>query len=177
MHNPAWSLSPRVALDTHAMRDRDGLNVRHRRFLTVLITPDTSHYLNGTRSYMCVYPASSYDAARSSACDLLARPDIQDAMAKAWTVEQMGGKLKKYVRKLEPDDPKGAAGVVMSYAELTGQLVRKSEVVQLTDEDQQMIQRLVDEKVKLILAQQRQPKAPPVVVEANGNDPVPVSSS
>jgi phage terminase small subunit len=34
--------------------------------------------LNATRAYQSVYPDSSYDAARSSACELLAKPNIRE---------------------------------------------------------------------------------------------------
>ena len=73
-------------------------------------------------------------------------------MAKQWTVEQMGTRLKKYVRKLElKDDLPQSRQTIMDYAKLTGQLVDKSEQVQLSVEDQAMIARLVEERVQALL--------------------------
>ena len=74
-------------------------------------------------------------------------------MAKQWTVEQMGTRLKGYVRKLEAkDDLPQSRQTVMDYAKLTGQLVDKSEQVQLSVEDQAVIARMVEERVAAILA-------------------------
>ena len=62
----------------------------------------------------------------------------------------MGSKLKKCVRNLEKQgDNKGAASVIMNYAELTGQLIRKSET-KVTDaqrdEIRQAVRTLLDMK-------------------------------
>lgn len=38
----------------------------------------TANGFNGTRAYMKIYPDASYDAARGSASDLLANPNIQE---------------------------------------------------------------------------------------------------
>ena len=46
-------------------------NDRHERFAI-----EYAACLNGTQAYMRVYRSSSYDSARSSAADLLAKPSI-----------------------------------------------------------------------------------------------------
>ncbi|WP_124042254.1 terminase small subunit [Clostridium perfringens] len=49
------------------------LNDKQKRFCIEYLKE-----LNGTKSYMEVYPDSSYDAARSSASDLLSNPNVKE---------------------------------------------------------------------------------------------------
>lgn len=57
---------------------------------------------NGTKAYMAAYPASSAKAARSSACDLLAKPNIRERVALLieQRIEETGIEVADVVRKL-----------------------------------------------------------------------------
>ena len=132
------------------MRDADGLTMRQRAFVDALLTPNTREYLNFTRAYLFVYPRSSYAAARSSSCELLTKPNILGAMAKQWNIEQMSARLKRYVSKLEQaDNLPQARQTIMDYAELTGQLIHKSET-KITDADRDDLRGLLREAIAVL---------------------------
>lgn len=54
------------------MRKENELKPEHKIFAEQYVID-----WNGTRSYQVAYPESSYESARSSACDLLTKPNIQ----------------------------------------------------------------------------------------------------
>lgn len=54
------------------------LNPKQERFVEEYLV-----HLNATQAYMRAYPDSSPEAARTSACDLLANPKVQEAVAEA----------------------------------------------------------------------------------------------
>jgi hypothetical protein len=130
----------------------DELSLRHQVFINLLTTPKTPTYLNLTRSYMGVYPRSSYNAARAHAVRLVSKGNIREAMVKQLSIDQMGNKLKKYLRAFEKgENLQEARKTIMDYAELTGQLVRKSET-KIDDVQRHEIRSAVKE----IMAQRRQ---------------------
>lgn len=151
------------------MRDPDGLTLRQRVFIKALSDPESPTFLRPSASYRVANPHCALSTSWIASHRTLRLSKVQDAMAKHWTVEQMGNRLKRYTTKLEKvGDIPQARQTVMDYAELTGQLIRKAEIRQITDEDRMLLSSMIRET----LTHQSDPPHPlPVVVEPQQNDP------
>ena len=142
-----------------------GLSWKHQAFVDRLTNPAVPEFCNPSAAYRYVYPRVRAKTSWERSCRLTRISKVRDAMAKQWGIPEMGSKLKKYVHALESTDPKAAASVVMNYAELTGQLIKKSETT-IKDEQRQLVAEAVRQLIQARLAGTL-PALPPAV-DVNG---------
>ena len=111
---------------------------------------------NATQAYRSVHPKCSYDAARSTAPGVLAKPSVQAEVARRMT--HAGGITREFVESAllthyqtaaDKGDYLAGASIAMDCAKLAGFLVEKREVKQVNEEQSSAIRSLVARTFRL----------------------------
>src|SRR3990167_1932828 len=136
------------------------LTLRQEKFVEALITPNTPTYCQPSAAYRVAHPSAQPNTSWTGASEAMRNPKVQAAIRGQMDVGQMGGKLKKYLRvtesvlRIEAAEPslklsavREGRDTIMDYAKLTGQLIERREVKTVSDEDYQVIRRLVIEEL------------------------------
>lgn len=136
------------------------LTLRQEKFVQALTTPNTPTFCNPSEAYRAASPPIKPESAWNGALRMSRNVEVQEAIRGQMNVGQMGSKLKKYLRvteavlKIEAVEPslklsavREGRDTIMDYAKLTGQLIERREVKTVSDEDYQVIRRLVIEEL------------------------------
>lgn len=130
-------------------RDPNGLTLRQRAFVAALTNPESPTFLKPSASYRVANPHCALSTSWINSFRTLRLTKVINAMSKQWNVEQMGNRLKRYVKQLEvAGDIPQARDTIMDYARLTGQVVDRSEVKQITDADRSAIRHMVQQAMQ-----------------------------
>lgn len=156
---PSAVLDPPALLASSPHRRYSTLKERKAIGLTANDLLFVNHYLahdrNGTQTYLAVHPKASVKSARTEGSRILAKPCVQQEIARRLrydvgiTKEWGQSRLLNYIQMAEAKgDYVAGASICMDAMKLAGFLVEKREIKTLTEEQKTALRSLVDRALR-----------------------------
>jgi hypothetical protein len=122
------------------------LTLRQEKFVEAVTTPSSPTYCKPSAAYRATNPSITPESSWSGSSRMLGNAKVSEKIKGQLGLVQLGSKLKKCLRETEKlKDWSEVRATVMDYAKLTGQLIEKKEVKQVSDEEKDVMRRMVNE--------------------------------